>query len=233
MSKVKKGMCVLGFILLIGGCWWMKENVFIDHTERAQKQIVSYLEKKYDKKFTVINVKGKEFLDNNNVDLFVYPEDGDREKDRFTATRKNGDEGYIFEDNYFELLIKDEYQEKVHEIAKEFFPECKVSASFEGKCFPYEFNSKSTLQDVIDKGEDIDSLMRIFVAPTLSGIDDFDKKVDLFVKKMSENKLPTSVSVFYLSDHNLDSDFYGEFKYQKVRFMTINKDLTIEEYKRS
>lgn len=205
----------------------MKENVFINPTEKAQKQIVSYLEKKYDKKFTVINVKGKEFLDNNNVDLFVYPEGGDREKDRFTATRKDGDGKYVFEDNYFELLIKGEYEEKVHEIAKEFFPECKVSASFEGKSFPDEFNSKSTLQDVINKGEDIDSLMRIVVAQSSISMDEFDNKVDLFAKKMVENKLPTTVKVFYLYDNNLDSDLDGDFKYQKAKFIMVNKDLTI------
>jgi hypothetical protein len=199
--------------------------------EAIKDRIISFLNKKYGKEFVAISLIDNDWQNNNN-ELRVYPKGGDKDKDVFAAFGQMEDGKYTIYDTYVCQLIRDEYKDRVKNIAKEFFPQCKVEIGFSGDVFPNEFGINTKLQDIIDAGSDVkyDPTVYIMVAPTLGSVEKFDEKADLFVQEMAKNRLQGSPLIYYLKENNINltrKDMNPK-TYQKRREITIKQDFSIE-----
>eukprot|EP00831_Metopus_contortus_P031840 TRINITY_DN2586_c0_g1_i8.p1 TRINITY_DN2586_c0_g1~~TRINITY_DN2586_c0_g1_i8.p1 ORF type:complete len:334 (+),score=73.44 TRINITY_DN2586_c0_g1_i8:91-1092(+) len=226
------------FILItgMGGCMNKeeKDNKKVKEQEangpeEIKDQIIAFLEKKYGKEFVPLSLEIDRWPYHWD-DLSAYPKGGDKEKDSFCAYRQEKDGKYVFSDTYFGLIVHDEYEQKVKEIANKYFSKYQVDVSFEGDIFSNELNCNSKLQDAIDCGEKIDPTIKIKVAPTFNSIGDFDKQVDLFIQEMIEKKLQSSILVFYLWNEDFDTNYIDNTSFQKIREINIFSDFTFKEY---
>lgn len=240
MKILKRSISLLSMmILIIGVCGCMnkekdkvtknaEEVKVTTNPEEAKEQIIGFLEKKYGKEFVPLSIEMDRWPYHWD-DISVYPKDGDKEKDGFNAYRERKDDKYVFSDSYFGVLIHDEYEQKIQEIAKEYFPDCKITIIFASDIFPNELTSNSTLKDLIDMNIDYNPTIKIKVAPTFENVEQFNEKVDLFIKKVIENKLRGTNLIFYLKDNNLDVDITDDSVYQKRRGIFITHDFTASE----
>lgn len=242
MKIIKRSISLLSMIILITGVYGCmnqeKDKVIKDpeevkdqlttNPEESKDQIIAFLEKKYGKEFVPLSIEMDRWPYQWD-ELSVYPKGGDKEKDGFNAYRERKDDKYLFSDSYFGVLIHDEYEQKIREIAKEYFPECKITIIFASDIFPNELTSKSTLKDLIDMNIDYNPTIKIKVAPTLKNVEQFDEEVNLFIKKVIENKLRGTNLIFYLKDNNLDVDITDDSVYQKRRGIFITHDFTASE----
>lgn len=255
MKISRRSMSALSIMILIlvmcGGCMSQEKNKVTKDSEKVKDQvtkaseedkvaagpeeikdkIISFLEKKYGKEFQPISLSDNEWP-NYQDKLWVYPKGGDKEKDKFFAIGKSEDGEYEIGDTYVCQLIRGEYEERVREIAKDFFPQCRVDVVLTATIFPDEFTSNSTLQDVINAGAEYNPTVHIKVAPTFENIEQFDKTVDLFAKKMAESKLQGSPIIYYLwgNDVNLDNMAMDKSTFQKRRAFAIKQDFSIKNY---
>lgn len=194
--------------------------------DETRDQILSFLEKKYGKEFVPMSIEMDRWPYHYD-DLVAYPKGGDRKKEYFEAYRERKNGKYVYSDCYFSVLIHDEYEEKISEIAKEFFPQNKVVVNGVSDSFPNELNSKSTLQDALDMKAYAPSV-NVRVAPTLSNIDEFNEKVDLFIKKLVDNKMRGAMNVEYFKNNNLDVNEVTSTMYYKDRQFYIDSNYNIK-----
>jgi hypothetical protein len=199
--------------------------------EAIKDRIISSLNKKYGKEFLPMSLVDNDWQ-NVTDELTVYPKGGDKNKEAFSAIGKMEDGKYTIYDTYVCQLISGEYEDRVKKIAEEFFPQCKVEVVFEDIVFPNEFGINTKLQDIIDAGVKYSPTPYIEVAPTLGSVEEFDKKVDLFVKKMVDNKLQGGLLIYYLKENNLNvtHNDMNHNTYQKGREIAIKQDFSIKEY---
>ncbi|AGF54065.1 hypothetical protein B0P06_001876 [Clostridium saccharoperbutylacetonicum] len=194
--------------------------------EAVKDRIISFLNEKYGKEFIPISLTNNDWQ-NITDELWVYPKGGDKKKDAFGASGQVQNGKYTIYDDYVSVLVRDEYEDRIQKIAKEFFPQCKLDISFEFS-LPNKFGINTKLQDIIDAGSEVkyDPTVRIMVAPTLGSVEEFDKKVDLFDQKMADNKLQGSPIIFYLKENNLDL----KFEDMNIRTYQKRRAIYIDEY---
>ncbi|AQR92971.1 hypothetical protein [Clostridium saccharoperbutylacetonicum] len=198
--------------------------------EAVKDRIISFLNEKYGKEFIAISLTNNDWQDITD-ELWVYPKGGDKKKDAFGASGQVQNGEYTIYDDYVSVLVRDEYEDRIQKIAKEFFPQCKLDISFEFS-LPNKFGINTKLQDIIDAGSEVkyDPTVRIMVAPTLGSVEEFDEKADLFVQEMAKNRLQGSPLIYYLKEDNLNLTFddMDTKTYQKRREITIKQDFSIE-----
>eukprot|EP00831_Metopus_contortus_P031832 TRINITY_DN2586_c0_g1_i1.p2 TRINITY_DN2586_c0_g1~~TRINITY_DN2586_c0_g1_i1.p2 ORF type:complete len:254 (+),score=40.59 TRINITY_DN2586_c0_g1_i1:525-1286(+) len=243
MNLIKRIISIICTFILItgmGGCMneEEKDNKKIKEQEangpeEIKDQIIGFLEKKYGKEFVPLSLEIDRWPYHWD-DLSAYPKGGDKEKDSFCAYRQEKDGKYVFSDTYFGLIVHDEYEQKVKEIANKYFPQNKTMVIFGSDIFPNELGINSTLKDLIDMNVNYDPKLEVVVVPTFKNIEQFDKQVDLFMKEITDNKLRGIALTFYLKGYDLDVDItFDESSYQRRREIYIRPDFTLSEQRRS
>lgn len=232
MKIIKKILAVIVLIALIVYYVWLykfvKMHMATNDPKKAQEQMISFLDKKYGKEFEVID---------NYMDLWpyhydslrVYPKGGNKKTDYFDVYMEKKYGVYEeFSDSYFGVLTHDDYVEKINGIASEFFPEFKVVAGYTSETSPNKYTNASQLQQALDE-KVYKRGLSMRVAPTLNSVDEFNEKVDLFVKKLAKNKIRGAINIQYFKENKLDVDMVTSSMYYKDRQFYINSDFDVDE----
>lgn len=200
MKIFRKAISILILIsIMIGACGCVDKN----SAEYIKDTAISYLEQKYHKKFKPIGLEKASWAYHYD-NLTVYAEGDDKKTDYFHIYRKTVNGKYVFTDNYFGILARDEYEKKISNIVKDYFPEFKLYSSFDAESFPDKLTSKSTLSDADKTGANLYVSTNIFVVPTLKDKQEVNENFKLLISKMAKNKLYGDVQVFYLYDSKID-----------------------------
>ena len=216
--------------MLMGGCSIMKdkdkENTEVK-IEGIKTDIKDFLDDKYDKDFTIISVQGKEWLDKpSTYKVFAYPSDGDKERDRFQAERRETDDGYEYNDAYFGLKIEDEYTEMASKIISKHFDKYEIITSFGGDYFPNEYDNTKTLKDAIDEKEDIYGGVKVLTSSMNK--EEFNEKVEAVSKEINTLGLSMSLGIYCSKSDDLSGFKTGEWESSMHRYIYVEKDLSVE-----
>jgi len=104
----------------------------VDYKEKMLQGVDSFLKDKYPSiDYKVMGVIPCGGIGGALYDLTnVYVTGGDNEVDSFYIKRYKDGDGYRYEDTYFGLLIREDFEKIVQKIAKNYFETCKVRVSF-------------------------------------------------------------------------------------------------------
>lgn len=233
MNKKKAILIIVTIIVVLGGCYWMKENIYINPMEKMQKQALAHVEKKYNEEFVIIGVESREILQsisNSEDTIWIYPKGGDKENDAFQVVcTHNSDGSDTFKDDYFGILLKDEYEKELREIGDKYFSDFEASVFFDGQYFPEEFKSRCSIKEAIDDGADLFPTVRILTTTSLNDKSNFYKLSDSFVNDMASKGLAANVNVFCMDDDMMKRKFVGDFQYRRSAIIDKNFNVDIEE----
>jgi len=171
------------------------------------KEIVRYMEKKYDEKFTYVDVTGGQ-LGGKSLTLRLEPEKYPGEIILASCElKKDGDKvKKAFDDNYMDLVFEEQTREILEKITKEVYGECKVFYSRnESALLPVEIGPKTKFSEYTSYG------FTISYSVLLNNSHDLNKKDELsskLIKLLKQNNIKCAANVFYLKDDEL----YKEIK---------------------
>jgi len=166
------------------------------------KEIVRYMEKKYDEKFTYVDVTGGQ-LGGKSLTLRLEPEKYPGEIILASCElKKDGDKvKKAFDDNYMDLVFEEQTRELLEKITKEVYGECKVFYDRnEFELLPVEMGPKTKFSDYTSYG--ISKIYEI-VLDNSQDLNKKDEQVLKLMEKLKENEIVISVSIEYLKDDNV------------------------------
>ncbi len=163
------------------------------------KEIVRYMEKKYDEKFKYVDVTGGQ-LGGKSLTLRLEPEKYPGEIILASCElKKDGDKvKKAFDDNYMDLVFEEQTREILEKITKEVYGECKVFFSRnEFELLPVEIGPKTKFSEYTSYGSTISYSI------LLNNSHDLNKKDEQILKlieKLKKNKIVCSIHIRYLKD---------------------------------
>lgn len=121
--------------------------------------VKNYLYHKYWEEFEVSGFFGATVWGHPTNQLTCYPKNGNPQTDAFNVARKNtlsvGSRRFA-SDNYYGILIKDDYQEFVEAILDDYFEEYKVDVDFNWS----GLSNVKYMSDVFDKSISLDKFLK-------------------------------------------------------------------------
>lgn len=235
--------CLLIIVLILAA----REVIVKTYSFEVKKVLlVKALEKKYDKEFVVDSGSPADIL--KGYDEFaVYPKGGDKIKEMFLVIPYYYFGNIYFQDNYFGLLIKDEYKKVVQdELDKEYKNYRLMVETVRHATLSVPLDGNTTLNQINDKeikwarwhGQSIDDDLVVFspkitVRLSKSSLEEKDVESSLmrFISAMAKKKLVCSIDLFVYSD-----DYFIDFENHQgdweIRYSTgINgNDLSMRKF---
>ena len=205
LHRLLIGAVVLAMLFFVEGCAGMDqlqhqlEQVFSDNRDIY----LAHMEEKYGVPFLPISYTSSSPV--VKEEFRCYAEGTDRERDyvRVFRTEENGEE--VFLDDYFGILIRDEYQCRVQAICEETVGASKgyvyrYTASF----FDNSLTAENTIDDAIAMGEAINASKYIFFEVTPGSETAFEAACDQICDRLAQSKLPGMVKFVGLAEGELE-----------------------------
>lgn len=145
-------------------------------------------------------------------------------KESFSVERYVDGDEYIFTDNYFGLVVRDEFEKKISEIACKYFSEFRVFAGMTSNNYPNSLTNKSSFEDLLEVKDELrDITFIVIVDETFQSTDEFVLAAESFVEEWSLNEIASTPRVIYLS-----TDVYKTIQRENYRDVLV--DNRIKEY---
>jgi hypothetical protein len=205
-----------GRLFMAGVCGGMKANSF-DMQEKMNSDkaaYLAYLSDKYGTEFLPISLASGDLL--TDYDEFrAYASGSDPDRD-YTTVYKTVKDGVVsYEDNYFGILIRDEYERRVADICRTEFNKAAVFIdSYTVSVFDPSLGKDSTLDDAIALGERLNAFKYVYGELPGGDTAGFDAAADRICAKLKEAKLPGIVKICGLAPGGIDSvsaENYADF----------------------
>ena len=209
-NRAKKPVAALFLaviILIMGGCGIMHDFQHkIEQGIMDKKDIyLAHMEEKYDIRFLPISYSPAGVV--TNEEFRCYAEGTNPEKDRvtvFTIQQDNGEE--VIVDDYFGVMIRDEYQRRVDAICDDVIGASKAyvhgySVSF----FDNSLAVGSTIDDAIAMGERINAGKYIYFEVMSGDEEIFEEQCERIAEKLKEARLPGITQFFGLAEGELEN----------------------------
>ena len=200
------GVLLIAGLLIMGGCADMSqlENKFEQGIEDQKDILLAHMEEKYGVKFLPLSYSPTGTV--TNEEFRCYAEGTDRERDYVSVfvREENGEE--IIVDDYFGIMIREEYQNRVDAITDAVVGDSKAfvyrySVSF----FDNTLAEGSTIDDAINMGQRINAAKYVFMEVTPGSEKDFEENCDKMAAKLQEAKLPGTVLFIGLAQGELEN----------------------------
>ena len=229
MKKIRNlltGVLLIVGLLIMGGCADMSqlENKFEQGIEDQKDILLVHMEEKYGVKFLPLSYSPSGAV--TNEEFRCYAEGTDRERDYVSVfvREENGEE--VIVDDYFGIMIRDEYQNRVETITDAVVGDSKAfvyrySVSF----FDNALAEGSTIDDAIGMNEPIDAAKYVFVEVADGDEDKFEEMCDTIAAKLENARLP-GVVLFYGLAHGELANITGD-NYMSYLPSMINPDGTV------
>lgn len=214
-SAILMALVIVLCVSLLGGCA-VSDSLY----EKAEEELIStkdvflaHMEGKYDTIFFPISYSSTGVV--TNEEFRCYAIGTDPERDYVTVVRRDENGEEVFYDDYFGILIRDEYQNRVQDICD--------SAVEESKAFVYQYSApyfsnslteENTLDDAIALGESITASKYVFIEVNPGDEEAFERICDQIHAKMTEAELTGFISFMGLAEghlQNITEDNYMDY----------------------
>lgn len=223
--KIVKNLtiCILiaSILFIMGGCAEMNdlEKKYKQGVEDQKDILLAHMEEKYDVTFLPISYSAEGMVTNQEFRCYAEGTDPERDYVSVFVREENGEE--VIVDDYFGILIRNDYQRRVEEISDAAAGDTKAyihrySVSF----FDNSLTAESTIDDAIAMGERINATKYVFMEVAPGSEEDFEEKCDQITRKLTDAKLPGIVLFFGLARGelaNIDGDNYLTYLPNMVR----------------
>ena len=168
------------------------------------------MEEKYDVTFLPISYSGSGIV--TNEEFRCYAEGTDRERDYVSVFRKeeNGEE--VDYDDYFGILIRDEYEKRVDAVSDQIVGDTKSFVHrYAVSYFDNNLNVECTLDDAINMGVDLTASKYIFFELHQESEEEFLLYCDRIEQHLSAEKLTGFIKILGLAPgelQNINADNY-------------------------
>ncbi len=209
--KKKSKVLILSSILVFGGMISMtygEENfkgsssinegkellAFLKNdTNKMKKDMIAHLEKKYGEKFIPLY-----FLAESGWDRMTFYKEGTNPKTDYAYIYREKEHGkVVYRDNYFGLIIREEYENLVKKEVEKVYGECKVYSEFSADVFSEKMNKDNSYKDAIKNGEYLRTSMKIYIK---AGKEELilEKKADILRNNLEKNNLNGMYTLYYM-----------------------------------
>lgn len=155
----------------------------------------------------------------HSYDLLICSADLDGAKEDFCVKRYKDGENYYFEDDYFGILIHDDFENMMKSYVEKYFTEFKLFSSLtsqDGDTYPYTF---SKFDDVISKNDEINPLQfAVFVKESsVKDEQEFNQLAAELFDELRSLEIKVTPRIIYLSDKDFETvkrdnrfDYYSD-----------------------
>lgn len=124
-----------------------------DEARRIAEQAQTYLQKKYNQDFQIISLIDKS-IDVPYEEIHLCPATNPEDMVTVYHSQELNDENFYFSDNYYRIIVRDEFEKKIHSIIDSRFDRCKIFFGFTASFFPDELDASFSLDDALEKYSD-------------------------------------------------------------------------------
>lgn len=233
MRNMKRFMLCFILVFLMGayGCTMMPNHELpkANHSE-SEQDVIRSMQDHLTQKYGTFNYQIDGFIWAGwdfKYDLLNLTTTIDGEEYSFSVERHKEENGYSFEDNYFGLLIKKDYEAAVFEHAVQYFPSCFVAASTMSVNYPNTLTGVSTFEDLLSEKDNISGFITVVVVvdETFTNTDEFEKAAKQFCDDWNKVGLRTLLRVIYVTHET-----YSNTNQSNIREQGILIDNRITEY---
>ncbi len=180
-------------------------QAMIDKSVGDSKDVfLAHMEEKYGTQFHPISYNSSGVMTNEK--FRCYAEGTDRERDCVCVYRREENGETVFYDNYFGILIRDEYERRIQQICTEAAGESKAYVyQYTVAFFDNEFNVGNTIDDVIAKGESVSASKYFFFEVEPGTEADFQRVCDGICEELAMQKLTGTVKFIGLAEGQLEN----------------------------
>ena len=204
-------------IVTVGGCTMIpkkreKKLTYAEEMQRMDRELNKHLDKKYG---TIVfrqkafegggfdHPEDKWYLE---ADLSYYwQKDLGKGKAEFIVERRDTEDGEVFKDKFFGLIVRKEFEEWIEKLAKPYFDKYKVIADTWMIFYPNELTVKSNLQDMLKYKEELWSIhFDIMVEEGDQTVEEFQKNAKAFVDEWEKQGVFSAPTITYLTKENYE-----------------------------
>ena len=200
-------------IVTVGGCTMIpkkreKKLTYAEEMQRMDRELNKHLDKKYGTiVFRQKAFEGSNFLHHKDdrwyleADLSYYwQKDLGKGTAEFEVRRYETEDGEAFQDNFFGLIIKKDFEEWVANLARPYFPTCKVEVVTQSLFYPNELTIKSGIRDVLHYKNDLQCLFfYVLVEEDGQTIEEFQSQASKFVDEWEKQGILSWAHVYYMT----------------------------------
>lgn len=210
MKKIKAcrflaaGIYALAIWILFCGCMGMNQmqEALDQEISDSAEAYLAHMEKKYGVSFLPVSYASGSYV--TNEEFRCYAEGTDRERDIVSVFRKEENREEVFYDDYFGVMIRDEYRNRVEKICDDVTGESKAYVyRYTASWFDNSLTSGSTIDDAIAMGENINASKYVFFEVTPGSEQDFEAACDRICERLKADSLTGYVTFFGLAEGEL------------------------------
>ena len=209
MKKIRNltiSALIAAILLIMGGCADMNdiEKKYKQGIEDEKDILLAHMEEKYDVKFLPISYSSEGIVTNQEFRCYAEGTDPERDYVSVFVREENGEK--VIVDDYFGILIRGDYQNRVEEISDTVAGDTKAfvyrySVSF----FDNSLTAENTIDDAIAMGERINATKYVFMEVAPGSEEEFETRCDRITQKLEEAKLPGVVLFLGLAQGELEN----------------------------
>lgn len=172
----------------------------------SDKQAIAEMELHLLDKYGFLPYQYVNFLPQYDCDILNLVIEIDGINELFSVKRYQHEDSYTCTDNYFGLIVRERFENKISEYAQNHFPEYKVYAYMTSVDYPNSLTLESTWDDFIQEKENIGRItVVILVDETFDNVELFTKNATEFVDDLNNMGLNLCVRVIYLDNETFES----------------------------
>ena len=206
IKKIIVSSIIICMIVMLGGCINMDElfKKFEGPITDQREIFLAHMEEKYDEEFLPISYAVAGIL--TPEEFRCYVKGTDPERDFVRVSRVELDGQTVIVDDYFGHLIRQDYQDRVQEIATQAAGLSKAYlGSYLLSYFDPALTGEHTLDDAIEMGQNISAAKYIFFEVAPGEESRFQQICDQIFEELDRQDLPGMVKVLGLSQGQLET----------------------------
>ncbi len=214
MKKILISLLIIIFAFEGVGCRMIDER-----KKQTRKEIVCEMEEYINEKYENVGYSFVAFHPagwDHSYDLLYLNTEFEGEQEDFCVKRylKNGK--YVFEDNYFGLLITKDFVSEINKFASKYFKQFIADANCTELDYPHSFTKNSTLEDLVKKKDELNSITFVLIVnQTFANTEDFKVAAKKFCDDWKSVGIKSNARVIYVSNsvyETVDIKNYDSFR---------------------
>ena len=225
------GIILLTLLIIIGECGCSISKVIDglrNNNKESSADIVGDMRMHLSEKYGYIDYDIEGFIAagwDHPYDRLNLSTKVDGIEEPFSVERHKSDDGYTFEDNYFGIIVRGEFEDKVKEYAEKYFSDFKVYAGLTSNNYPNSLTKESTLEDLMEVKSELDDItFFVLVKEEFGSTDVFNDVAKEFIEDWSGLGLESTPRVIYLSEEVYNST-------DRTDYLDVLGDKKIAEYR--